>query len=199
MAATAAPRDKIFQFAPTPVLVRDVLGREAFNQTLCELILAARERVPGHQPSNRGDWQSPPNFLETLPADVQNSLAELVTGCIRDVLALLGVQPQGYKYRISGWANVTEQSSFNVPHSHHNSVWSAIYYLAGDKDAGGELHVMDPRPQVTVIKNAISPGGSELVYKPEPSSIIVFPAWLAHFVTPYSGQTPRINVAFNVA
>jgi len=39
-------------------------------------------------------------------------------------------------------------------------------------------------------------GGKEII-QPEPGLLIVFPAWLFHYVNPYHGDGERISIAWN--
>ena len=50
-----------------------------------------------------------------------------------------------------------------------------------------------------MFSSPLNPGLGELIYKPEVSSLIVFPSFLMHYVMPYMGDAPRINIAINCA
>jgi hypothetical protein len=73
-------------------------------------------------------------------------------------------------------------------------VWSGCYYVTiGDPDPqpahNGWIEFQDPRP-------ANIHGHKEKV-RPEPGLLLLFPAWLNHYVNPYRGRGERISIAFN--
>ena len=53
----------------------------------------------------------------------------------------------------------------------------------------GNFEFMDPR-------GGNVHGGKEIV-RPEPGLLMVFPAWLNHYVNPYHGDGERISIAWN--
>ena len=83
---------------------------------------------------------------------------------------------------------------YNKPHNHPGAVWSAVYYVSSgdpypDPPDNGNFEFMDPR-------GGNLHGGKEIV-RPEPGLLMVFPAWLFHYVNPYHGEGERISIAWN--
>ena len=198
---------------PTPLISARLDGSAARNAELGATILA-RERVErGVAVSNRGGWHS----------------AEFQSWCGRAGLALLdaarclvddmtvaerggGLVPARVGWTVTAWANVNRIGDSNRPHAHPGAVWSGVYWVddgdaCGDPAKGGLLELADPRgilpamvaPHLRCAIEACAGDGSGQLVTPQAGTMVLFPAWLTHSVTPYAGQRPRISVAFNFA
>jgi uncharacterized protein (TIGR02466 family) len=96
------------------------------------------------------------------------------------------------------WAVVYRSGGSLRPHTHHDSVWSGVYYVAagdtsGDTDAG-YLQLLDPRPAAVAVQ---ATGGPERI-RPVPGRMVAFPGWVPHSVQATS-DSQRICIAWNVA
>jgi uncharacterized protein (TIGR02466 family) len=101
------------------------------------------------------------------------------------------------------WANVARAGNYSKPHVHPNSNLSCVYYVdAGNAQAADEqsgvIEFMDPRnrPGMFASEGTVSFDAYRVV--PQTGMLLMFPAWLYHYVHPYRGTEPRISVAFNV-
>ena len=100
------------------------------------------------------------------------------------------------------WASVYRKGEFIGPHAHRRTEVSAVYHLVppeeGDRDLyNGALGITDPR----VAK--CCPTGKGLVtsqiYPPlVPGTLILFPSFVTHYVTPHMGDEARISIAWNI-
>jgi uncharacterized protein (TIGR02466 family) len=98
------------------------------------------------------------------------------------------------------WAVVYRSGGSLRPHTHHDSVWSGVYYVAAcDTDAGtdaGYLQLLDPRPAAVAVQ---ATSGPERI-RPVPGRMVAFPGWLPHSVQATAdSDAQRICVAWNVA
>jgi len=106
------------------------------------------------------------------------------------------------------WFHVTRRNGFFVSHNHALASWSAVYCVKdGTDDAGpprgGLLRLFDPRtgadafmdPAIRRLRQPFIVGDLELQL--QPGQLIVFPSWLFHEVSPYTGADVRITVASN--
>ena len=59
------------------------------------------------------------------------------------------------------------------------------------------IRLSDPNPART---NLFFPelSASDILFKPEPGLMILFPSYVPHAVLPHRGDRPRISIAFNV-
>ena len=195
---------------PTPVVIRTLAGVQQLNSGLERAILERRRLDTGNRYSNVGGWQSSADFLE-WPEDEAKALKHEVIRAVRHISAVpammekrateLGKNLVGY--RGSGWANVNENGDYNTPHIHSGDAWSIVYYVAtGEPEPGrplnGKLELRDPRPGAHFGYVKGFTFGQPLEVDPKPGLMVVFPAWLEHWVHPFYGKGRRISVAINM-
>lgn len=190
---------------PTPVYRKVWPGDEAFAGKLREIILEKEKNTPGVQRALIGGWHSDLDLLE-WPHPEMATLKDRITEVARE-LSQLGLR--GKKGKISGnatitaWANVSRNGHFHRVHTHANSSWSGVYYVAtGERDharpENGLIEMLDPRLGVEMVPIPGDPFGEKLRFDPEVGIMLVFPSWMQHFVDPFFGEGARISIAFNV-
>ena len=85
-------------------------------------------------------------------------------------------------------------------HTHPGATWSGVYYVdhggSNPEADGTAIHLYDPYPART---NIFFPelSTSNVLFKPEPGLMILFPSYVPHAVPPHRGDRERISVAFN--
>jgi len=173
-------------------------------------ILDLEANTDGNVKSNVGGWQSKAGIFESSVTGiktVRDAAYQLVAQYVAHIV------PNGAGGTVSAdidtsWVNVNRFGDMNRPHTHSGFV-SGVYYVDTGQPAGSTneslLCFYDPRPQV---RNAglqwsedISNGWleTETICKvPRPGLMILFPAWLDHYVTPLKRPGPRISISFNV-
>jgi uncharacterized protein (TIGR02466 family) len=194
----------------TPISVRKVQNTASLNNALERAILARRDKDGGGNHSNVGGWHSAPDLLEWPEPEVRMMLGE-VDRSVQKLCALPNMmetrRAEGHPtvaYRASAWANCNENGHYNALHIHSGHQWSAVYYVTVGKPAAGHslngrLELRDPRPAAPF---GFVPGftfGQPLTVEPEPGLLVVFPAWLEHWVHPFYGEGHRISIAINIA
>jgi uncharacterized protein (TIGR02466 family) len=190
---------------PTPIrryVYKDV---EEFNRELATRILAMRESSPGVKYSNMGGWHSDRNLLHNLGQELGNRLAGIFVENIRaTMLSVVEMDaPLPQELGIEAWANVNLKGHSNAPHIHGGSPWSGVYFVATDPSpsAGGDLFFTDPRTSALMVTHPynVFKCASRIALRPEPGQIVIFPSFVYHGVDTYSGDSPRISIAFNLA
>jgi uncharacterized protein (TIGR02466 family) len=100
------------------------------------------------------------------------------------------------------WANINPKDGLNQPHIHPNSLFSGVYYVKSNPQAG-RLRIYDPRPGVQIVMPIRKEGQlpkhlwRDANLDPIPGRIIMFPAWLWHAVEANQSDDLRISVSFN--
>lgn len=169
----------------------------AMDAALTALVLDRSRTVPSVPRGERTGWQSGNDFLAWSPEAraLGKLLADAVMDAHADAAPIDGIS-------LFGWANLFTRGVYFNPHSHSNAAWSGVYYVdAGESglDAGGVLMVADPRAgagMVTSPSNVFDSAGT-FQLPPRTGELLIFPAWLVHWVTPYQSDRPRISVSFN--
>jgi len=126
---------------------------------------------------------------------------EMIEEATRRLYAEFGRSPQPASWMLSAWANVNRYGDFNQMHTHPGATWSGVYYVDdGGSDPTAEataIRLSDPNPART---NLFFPelSASDILFKPEPGLMLLFPSYVPHAVLPHRGDRPRISIAFNV-
>jgi len=167
-----------------------VLGHVAAEVT------ARAQTIPTVTRGERTGWQSANDFLEWSPGchELGASFSDAVTAMV------VGPKPDGVY--LTAWANLLRRGDYFSPHTHPDAAWSGVLYVeAGDtgEEHGGFLSFRDPRAGATMVSAATNRFDTACTvhHYPQTGELVVFPAWLVHWVVPYQGERPRISVAFN--
>jgi len=99
-------------------------------------------------------------------------------------------------------ANIYRNGDYCMPHSHTLTHASLVYSVScGDPDPrhelSGELCFVDPRMEVC-CQNEAGRMTTPLVPDMEPGTLVMFPSSLVHCVMPYTAESPRITLAWNI-
>jgi hypothetical protein len=99
-------------------------------------------------------------------------------------------------------ANIFRNGEYCVPHSHSRTRASLVYSVTcGDPDPrhplSGQLCFVDPRMEVCCQEDA-GRMTTPLIPDMQPGTLIMFPSKAVHCVTPYTGKSPRITLAWNI-
>ncbi len=175
----------------------------ALNRELARLALAREAASDGLHRANLGGWHSGTDLLawggpavEALHGRIRRFGADLTA------LTLRGVERPRVNFRIEAWANVAREGDYIRPHDHAGFHWSGVYYVADGEPAGatlaGALEFLDPRAGAAMVPLPAGYFDGQIVVKPEPGLMVLFPSWLRHFVHPHRGAGARISIAFNI-
>lgn len=191
---------------PSPLLEYVWPDAAELNAGLLEVVLRKRAQDPGVIRSNRGGWQSEAD-LETwtdppiiqLLLRVRQLTAEMVSR----------IAPGAERHHLEGWgitawANVNEKGAFNNAHDHYGptSMFSGFYYvslgeLTRSRAVTGRTRLEDRSGTPKII----GPDGrieSDFLVEPVEGKMVLFPSRLSHSVDTYSGEGPRVSIAFNL-
>jgi uncharacterized protein (TIGR02466 family) len=201
---------------PTPLITLDLGDGGAIAADLRARILARAAATPGVARSNDGGWQSADDF-----ADWSGESGALAVAAVREAVDRYTVQFDGgalrrgrFTWTVQCWANVNRAGAGNLAHVHPGAFWSACLYvddgginggIAGGDALGGAIEFCDPRGAVPLmttpnlkmaVSGCVTAGLGERIY-PRTGMVLIFPAWLPHAVTRYTGTGTRISLAMN--
>ena len=188
----------------TPLLSHVWADGAELNPQLRESILEYARRHPGRTRTNVGGWHSEPGMLEFCEGAGQRlirHMSDMIEEATRRLYAEFSRPAQPTSWILSAWANVNRRGDFNEVHTHPGATWSGVYYVdrgESNPDAEGTaIHLYDPYPaRANIFFPELST--SNLLFKPEPGLMILFPSYVPHAVPPHRGDRERISVAFNV-
>lgn len=189
---------------PTPVLVRELPNAESLNERLKSVVMARAEAEGSIDHSNVGGWRSPGNLFDWTGPEI-DELRMHVGAAVSRMTAITTERDQAdIDAGIYGWANVLYHGAYNLPHTHPTCMWAGVYYVdIGERPAedhlSGIIEFADPRAGVSVLPLPGNPFDGRFKVEPRTGHMLLFPAWLLHFVHSYHGSRPRISIAFNVS
>ena len=182
------------EFFPTSVFGKDV---KLDNNKLAQDIINWSNEDPGVKKTNYKGWHSKTD-MHTKP-EYKSLVDELMTMC-KDVFKEEWLDREPTLGNM--WANINPKEGMNQPHMHPNSLFSGVYYIKSNPQAG-RLRIYDPRPGAQIIMPVRKKGKPprhlwrDANLDPFPGRIIMFPAWLWHSVEPNESNDIRISVSFN--
>ena len=187
---------------PTIFVQRTLPGHEGPNREMLELI-GEMERAHRNLTT---DYRQPDLFNVDHPGVnwLRTHINETVVGYLRH----LGMS-YSINWSIQGWPNVNRFGDYHDAHNHPRAYLSGTYYVkmptATEKlrtrndVRPGCITFYDPRPGVNM--NAIKGDpyvDPEYTVRPEPGMLMMWPAFINHFVHPNLSKQTRVSVSFNI-
>ena len=187
---------------PTKLLKRTLPDAQAANQALAGFIEALDRK---HRDLTT-DYRSDNLFSHDHPGILW--LRECVNVTVRDYFRHLGMD-YDIRWSLQAWANVNRFGDYHDYHNHPHAYLSGTYYVrvpAQFEDLEtrndvrpGRLTLYDPRAcaNMTAIKGDpyIEP---EYTVEPTSGMILLWPAFVNHFVHPNLSKQSRLSISFNV-
>ena len=96
------------------------------------------------------------------------------------------------------WANVSKRGEGHQVHTHLNNIFTGVFYV----EYGESIRFLDPRPAANVLSPTMKEYNSEnsniCGFPSTENSMLLFPAWLQHYVPQNRRTERRISVSFNL-
>ena len=186
-----------------PTVIHEISVRNfgSIKKELIDFVYKAREEdFPGVHYSNKGGWQSKPeycrvdNILLSIVSDTLNSYFE------NDVLDM------SKEIIYDGlWMNINGKDNFNSAHNHPGCHLAGVFWIQSPKGCGN-LELQSPN-SFTMFqemsrytesfqkKSSVYP---VYMFPPTEGTILLFPASIMHKVESNQSDEDRISVAFNL-
>ena len=182
------------EFFPTSVYGKDI---NLDNDRLAQNIIDWSNQDQGVQKTNYKGWHSTTDMANK--GEYQLLVNELNIMC-KEVFNEEWLDREPVIGNM--WANINPKDGMNQPHIHPNSLFSGVYYVKSNPNAG-RLKIYDPRPGIQMVMPIRKDGKPpkhlwrDANLDPITGRIIIFPAWLWHSVEPNQSNDLRISVSFN--
>ena len=182
------------EFFPTNVYGKDI---KLNNHELAQNIFNWSAQDPGVNKTNVKSWHSTTDMASK--PEYHPLVDELMIMC-KDVFKEEWLDREPILGNM--WANINPKEGLNQPHIHPNSLFSGVYYVKSNPQAG-RLKIYDPRPGVQIVMPNRKEGKPpkhlwrDVKLDPIPGRIIMFPAWLWHSVEFNQSDDIRISISFN--
>ena len=202
MTAPGSDSDGFLDLWPTQMLRQRLPGAEKANPILAQEI----EKLEAGNAELTTDYREQ-NFL---------AMEHPAVGWLRDCVNRATVnylRRQGIDYQVDwslqAWPNVNRLGDYHDPHNHPHAYLSGTYYVAVPESRAklrtrsdvrpGCISFYDPRASANMT--AIKGDGqieAEYTVSPKAGEILLWPAFLLHFVHPNLSEEPRLSISFNV-
>ncbi len=187
---------------PTVILQRKLGDADGPNRDLLRLINALDRE---HRDLTT-DYLAPDLFNKDDPA--VNWLRSQVNQSVIGYLRQVGIDYE-VNWTVQGWPNVNRFGDYHDAHNHPRAYLSGTYYVKMPKSREklknrsdlrpGCITLYDPRPGINM--NAIKSDpyvDPEYTVLPEPGMLLMWPAFINHFVHPNLSKETRVSVSFNI-
>ena len=202
MPTSPTDADGFLDLWPTTLLRRSLPGHDLANAELLRLIRAMdREKADLTTDYRAGN-------LLALENPAVGWLRDCINKTIIDYLKRAGL---GYavNWSLQGWANVNRRGDYHDPHNHPHAYLSGTYYVAMPQAAPppqenrgdvrpGAISFYDPRSaaNMTAIRGDRQIE-AEFTHHPKAGEVLLWPAFLMHFVHPNLSDEERVSISFN--
>ena len=129
-----------------------------------------------------------------------SDLKKFIATCIKLTLNEISNEDNDYVVAFQeSWYHIGLKNSYHAPHSHGNCSWCGVYYVqSGDKESGGNTVFNNP-VQSTWLDAGTLHLSTDVSIIPRDGKLILFPSYLSHYQSLYTGEQDRIVTAFNSA
>jgi len=186
---------------PTLMLRHRLPGAERANPVLLELVTGMEQARP--------DLTT--EYLQGNLFDNDHPAIGWLQACVKravlDYARATGIDYE-LDFHLQAWASVNRFGDYHNLHNHPHSWLSGTYYvqvpepkpLPGRSDRNpGAISFYDPRPQANMLAVRSDPQvDPEHRILPRAGEILLWPAFLHHFVHPNLSDELRVSISFNI-
>jgi len=122
-----------------------------------------------------------------------------ITSCLKRAINDLKNEDEDYDININeSWFHIGKKNSSHDVHIHPNCSWCGVFYVqSGDRDCGGKTIFNNPIQSNFLDYATIIMREPAVIIQPEDGKLVLFPSYLNHYQSLYTGDEERIVVAFN--
>ena len=140
-------------------------------------------------------------------------LKEFMTSCIKETLGMVNQYKRSrveeFDIYADAWYHITRKGGSFTNHNHPMASWSAVYCIQdgideADTPNSGLTRFFHPQTAASTYLDAgnlniLNPPYSlgHQIFKLQAGQIVIFPSWIYHDVSTYTGNSERIVVAAN--
>ena len=96
------------------------------------------------------------------------------------------------------WYHIGKRNSVHEVHNHSNCSWCGVYYIQSGDKGSGETCFINPATSIYLDDGSrYLDRQAETRIQPEDGLLILFPSYLRHYQSLYTGRKDRIVIGFN--
>ena len=172
------------------------------NDELVKYAYSLKEKSDGVIKSNFVVWQSDP--LEDQHPEI-DKLTNLIIESDDEIKSSIFPEPDSSTSFLNNiWININSYGAFNRPHIHPNAVLAGVYYVSTPEPISN-INFQHPGINVQyhytpdIMKGTNNFTSAVWRYGPVAGDLLIFPAYLSHFVESNMSTEDRISIAFNTS
>jgi uncharacterized protein (TIGR02466 family) len=178
---------KEYLFPTVTYKVKDVLSKESF-ENIKQCIVDSYESNP------MSNWQSESSLHEW---DEFKDLTKSVMDMGKYIFDDLKFVYEDFEIT-EMWANVSKKGEGHKVHTHLNNIFTGVFYI----ESGANIRFLDPRPAANVLLPTMeeynSENSNQCSFPSTENTMLLFPAWLQHYVPRNRNTDRRISISFNL-
>ena len=178
---------KEYLFPTVTYKVKDVLSKESF-ENIKQYIVDSYESNP------MSNWQSESSLHEW---DEFKDLTKSIIDMGKYIFDDLKFVYEDFEIT-EMWANVSKKGEGHKVHTHLNNIFTGVFYI----ESGANIRFLDPRPAANVLLPTMEEYNLEnsniCGFPSTENTMLLFPAWLQHYVPQNRRTERRISVSFNL-
>lgn len=147
-------------------------------------------KIPSVSKSNLGGYQSPNIDINEHFEGLRNKLFPVLKVISDDIEMHLGLD--------NLWININRRNNSNRIHTHRGAAFSGCIYLKTNPNSGQIVFLNPTMSEAFPIDDKIKYFYAECSLVPIVGDVLVFPAYLKHYVDPNLSDEDRISIAFNM-
>lgn len=183
----------------TPIWFFDIEDESIdFNNIQKECYKEKEDDQLGRSISNINGWQS--KFVVFNKYKEISKVLKIIASNAHAFIKDMGVDEK-YKFNIYDyWININNKGSYNLAHTHPQSLFSCIFYIKAPKNSGGVLFWQNQILQMGIggyTKHNNAYNFESVKYEAIEKRVIVFPSYVLHSVEENKSNEDRISIAFN--
>ena len=157
------------------------------------------EKDKGREISNEGGYQS--NNIEYKKYTHLSFLSKIIEINVKEYKKSLGLKENFVLDNM--WINVNKYKDFNISHAHPNCSISGVFYIKCPKESGNivfensNANIMSSVWESDTDKYTLNTS-SKWNITPQENLLLLFPAYLNHYVRPNMNKEERISLSFNI-
>ena len=178
---------KEYLFPTVTYKVKDVLSKESF-ENIKQCIVDSYESNP------MSNWQSESSLHKW---DEFKDLTKSIIDMGKYIFDDLKFVYEDFEIT-EMWANVSKKGEGHKVHTHLNNIFTGVFYI----ESGANIRFLDPRPAANVLLPTMeeynSENSNQCSFPSTENTMLLFPAWLQHYVPQNRNTDRRISISFNL-
>jgi uncharacterized protein (TIGR02466 family) len=168
------------------------------RKDLIEWIYEYQSKTESVSFSNRGGWQSPPDFYE------QESFLDFKKYIMNNVFQSLSYYNTQFELG-NMWININKKDNYNISHMHPGANMSGVFWIKTPTNCGNlifenPLVFLEYKLLQNLNEQEKTKYNCHSLFKftPKEGTLVLFPAHLRHRVEMNESDEDRISIAFNL-